>query len=195
MFALKRQLPVLLLALATGIGLTLTCAAAGQQPADHSPHSLSAGARYHEELSVFTDLPYGNGDLSYILAYQYTMGIAIWQFAADMGPDVSGTKEVYSGTTTNMVDIDYIITPQFNVIIRDGYFRGGGGIRTSYIRDSGDDGEWLDPYWQLQLGLSFPFGNRLSVDISTYYVYERWDKLIKFQFGDLEYGALLNFTF
>lgn len=161
----------------------------------YSPHSMSVGGRYHTEHSVFTDLPYGNGDLSYILAYQYTQGFAIWQFACDLGPDVSGKKEVYSGTTTNLIGVDYIVTPQFNIIIRDGFFRGGGGIRTSYIRDADGGGEWLDPYWQLQLGLAFPLYNRLSIDISTYYVYERWDKLLDFKFGDLEYGALLNVAF
>ena len=184
MFTQKKQLWRFLLILAIGVSLSPKCVAVERRVADVSPHSLSVGGRYHTELSEFTDLPYGNGDISGLLAYQYTQGFGIWQFACDMGPDVSGKKEVYTGTTTNMVDIDYIITPQFNVIISDGYFR-----------DADGDGEWLDPYWQLQLGLSFPFNKRLSLDISTYYVYERWDKLIKFQFGDLEYGALLNFTF
>lgn len=161
----------------------------------YGPHSLSAGGRYHAELSAFPDLPYGNGDLSYVLAYQYTQGIAIWQFACDLGPDVSGKHPVVSGTTTNLVGVDHIVTPQFNVIIRDRYFRGGGGIRTSYIRDADGEGEWLDPYWQLQLGLSFPIYGRLSVDINAHYVYERWDKLVKFKFDDLEYGALLNLAF
>ncbi|MBU4198943.1 MAG: hypothetical protein KKG09_07445 [Verrucomicrobia bacterium] len=174
--------------------LNLPVTGAENQP-QSSPHSLSIGGRYHTELSVFTDLPYGNGDLSYLLAYQYTQGFAIWQFACDLGPDVSGKKEVYSGTTTNMVGIDYIVTPQFNVIIKDRFFRGGGGIRTSYIRDADDEGKWLDPYWQLQFGLSFPLSNRISVDVSAYYVYERWDKLLDFKFGDLEYGALLNLAF
>jgi hypothetical protein len=186
-------------ALACAAGLALNCAAAEKKTKEYGPHSISLGGRYHTELSEFSDLPYGNGDISYILAYQYTQGCAIWQFACDLGPDVSGKKEVYtnsaSATYTNLVGVDYIITPQFNLIFRDSYFRGGGGIRTSYIRDSKGEGEWLDPYWQLQLGLSFPIYKRFSLDIHTYYVYERWDKLIKFKFGDLEYGALVNFAF
>lgn len=161
----------------------------------HGPHSLSIGGRYHEEQSVFTDLPYGNGDLSYALAYQYTKGIAIWQFACDLGPDVSGQREMISGTTTNMIGVDYIITPQFNVIIIDRFFRCGGGMRTSYIRDVEDDGEWLDLYWQLQLRLSFPIYKRVSIDAGVYYVYERWGKLLEFRFDDLEYGAWLNYAF
>ena len=190
-----RQIPFLaLIAAVAALALGMPEAIAQSQSLS-SPHSLSVGGRYHTEHSVFTDLPYGNGDLSYLLAYQYTQGLAIWQFACDLGPDVSGQKDVYSGTTTNMVGIDYIVSPQFNVIIKDRYFRGGGGIRTSYIRDTDGEGEWLDPYWQLQLGLSFPIYKRVSVDISAYYVYERWDKLLKFQFGDVEYGALLNLAF
>ncbi len=167
-------------------------------PADetrYGPHSLSAGGRYHTEHSEFTDLPFGNGDLSWILAYQYTQGFAIWQFACDLGPDVSGKKESYSGTNTTLVGVDYIVTPQFNVIIHDRLFRGGGGIRTSYIRDSEGEGEWLSPYWQLQFGLCFPLYQRFSLDISAYYAYERWDKLLDFKFDDLEYGALLNVAF
>lgn len=190
--SINRQIFTALLATLALLALALPGLGAEDK---YGPHSLSLGGRYHTEHSEFTDLPYGNGDISYLLAYQYTQGFAIWQFAADLGPDVSGKKAVVSGSTTNLLGVDYIFTPQFNVIIRDGYFRGGGGIRTSYIREEGGEGEWLDPYWQLQLGLAFPLYQRLSLDISTYYVYERWDKLLDFKFGDLEYGALLNLAF
>ncbi len=180
----------ILLGIITGLGLGLAPALAAE-----GPHALGAGMRYHAEHSVFSELPYGNGDLSYALAYQYAQGFAIWQLACDLGPDVSGKRLITSGTTTNQVDVDYIITPQFNLIIRDGCLLAGAGIRTSYIRDMNDEGEWLDPYWQLQLGISLPIHKRMSLDINAYYVYEHWNKLPNFKFGDLEYGAWLNFTF
>jgi hypothetical protein len=191
---LRQQLFNVLVAILLALALPLSLHAEKAKDA-YGPHSLSVGGRYNMEQSAFCDLPYGNGDISYLLAYQYTQGIAIWQFACDVGPDVSGKREEVSGSTTNMLGIDYVLTPQFNIIIRDSYFRGGGGIRTSYIKDAGGGGEWLDPYWQLQLGLAFPLSQRLSVDLSAYYVLQRWDKIVDFTFGDLEYGALLNFAF
>lgn len=177
------------------LAVILALAQSSLSSAAESPHSLSVGARRHVEHSAFSTLPFRNGDMSYGLAYQYTEKIGIWQLALDVAPDVSGFREVVSGTTTNNVGVDFILTPQMNVIIIDRFFRGGGGIRTSYIRDVDGNGEWLDPYWQFQLGLCFPLIQKLSLDVSAYYIYEEWDKLDRFKFGDIEYGAWLNYAF
>ena len=182
------------LVVSAGLAMLLSLTTLDAAPAA-GPHSLALGGRYHAEHSLFTDLPYGDGDISYALAYQYIQGFATWQLACDLGPDISGYNELYACGTTNLVGIDYIITPQFHIIIRDLFFRGGGGIRTSYIRDVDGEGEWLDPYWQLQLGLAFPLGQRLSLDLSAYYGYEHWGKPLDFKFSDLEYGAWLNVAF
>lgn len=150
---------------------------------------FSIGGRYHIKQSAFDDLPFGNGDISYLLAYAYLWEASIWQVGLDVGPDVSGKMpETAAG-------VDFALTPQFNLIFRDRYFRGGAGIRTTYLRDDNGEGKWLSPYWQLQLGLSFPVWRTLSIDIGAYYVLEQWPKISEFKFNDLEYGALINYAF
>lgn len=150
---------------------------------------LTVGGRYHEKQSEFDDLPLGNGDISYLMAYSYLWQASIWQFGLDVAPDVSG-KMPETGKNVN-----FALTPQFNLLFRDRYFRGGAGILTSYLRGEDGEGKWLGPYWQLQLGLSFPIYKTFSIDIATYYVMENWSKFTAFRFNDLEYGLLINYAF
>ena len=162
-----------------------------------SPHTLAVGGRYHTDNSVYTDLPFGDGDLSYDIAYEYSdKSPIIWQFGLDYAPDVSGTRDAASdgaGAATN--GTDFVLTPQFNLLAKDNYFVGGAGILGSYIRDDQKNGEWLSPYWQMQLGLEFPLMNNLSVNASAYYVLENWGDITEFTFGDLEYGGWLKYRF
>ncbi|MCG2660264.1 MAG: hypothetical protein L6437_08475 [Kiritimatiellae bacterium] len=154
-----------------------------------SPHSLSVGGRYHTENTVFTDLPYGNADISYGLAYTFAEEYVGLKLGADFSPDVSGTRDA---PLTNKTD--YVITPQANIVIQDQMFRGGFGILTSYIRDDKGEGDWLDLYWQMMLGLCIPLGKNLSLEGNVYYVLERWDKITEFRLKELEYGLWLNYN-
>lgn len=163
--------------------------ASGFSDENKENNMLTIGGRYHMKQSNFDDLPFGNGDISYLLAYTYLYRASMWQFGLDTGPDVSG-KMPATGA-----GVDFALTPQFNLIFRDRYFRGGAGIRTTYLREDNGEGKWLSPYWQLQLGLSFPIWRTLSVDIGTYYVLEQWSKISSFRFSDLEYGLLVNYAF
>ncbi|MFH1477550.1 MAG: hypothetical protein ABIH24_08710 [Verrucomicrobiota bacterium] len=155
-----------------------------------SPHSLSVGGRYHTENTIFNDLPYGNADLSYGLAYTFAEEHVAIKLGADFSPDVSGTRDAPHTNKT-----DYVITPQANFIVKDRIFRGGVGILTSYIRDDQGEGEWLDPYWQLILGLCLPIYKSLSLEGNVYYVLERFDKITDFRLKELEYGLWLNYNF
>lgn len=155
-----------------------------------SPHSLSVGGRYHTENNVFTDLPYGNGDISYGLAYTFAEEHIGLKLGADYSPDVSGTRDAPHTNKT-----DYVITPQAHVIIKDKIFRGGVGILTSYIRDNEGEGDWLSPYWQLMLGLCFPIYKHVSLEGNVYYVLEHWGDIAHFRPKELEYGLWLNYTF
>ena len=152
-----------------------------------SPNSLSVGGRYHTENTVFTDLPYGNADLSYGLAYTFAEEHVGLKLGADFAPDVSGTRDAPHTNKT-----DYVITPQADIIIKDGIFRGGVGILTSYIRDDKGEGDWLSLYWQMMLGLCIPLGKNLSVEGNVYYVLESWDKIVNFRPKEIEYGLWLN---
>ncbi len=155
-----------------------------------SPHSLSVDGRYHTENTIFSDLPFGNADLSYGLAYTFAEEHVAMKLGADFTPDVSGTRDAPNTNKT-----DYVITPQANLIIKDRMFRGGVGILTSYIRDDKGDGEWLDIYWQLMLGLSAPLFNHVSLEGNVYYVLKRWDQITEFRLKEIEYGLWLNYTF
>jgi hypothetical protein len=157
--------------------------------AEDESNMLTAGGRYHVKQSAFDDLPFGNGDISYLVAYSYLLEASIWQFGLDAGPDISG-KMPETGK-----NVRFALTPQFNLIFRDSYFRGGAGIRTTYLRDDDGEGKWFSPYWQLQLGLCFPIYKSFSVDIGAYYVMEQWPKIAEFRFNDLEYGLSVNYAF
>ncbi|MBI2440108.1 MAG: hypothetical protein HYV35_01930 [Lentisphaerae bacterium] len=170
--------------------LSALVALAGQPAPAESPHSLNLGGRYHTENSVFTNLPFGNADLSYALAYTFAQEHIGLQLGADLAPDVSGARD-----ESNTNQIDFVITPQVNLIIKDRAFRGGVGLLTSYIRGDSDEDDWLDPYWQLMLGLSLPLGKKFSVDALAYYVLEKWSNIGDFKPKELEYGLWLNYHF
>lgn len=181
----RRYLSALVAALAFAFYAT----AGSSEETTETSNLLSIGGRYHARQSSFDDLPFGNGDISYLLAYNYLWRASIWQAGIDVGPDVSG-KMPETGQ-----NVDVALTPQFNLIFRDSYFRGGAGIRTSYLRGGDGEGKWLSPYWQLQLGLCFPIYGPISIDLGVYYVLEQWQKIGDFRFNDLEYGALINYAF
>lgn len=174
----------------TRVAVVIALALTIQPALAEGPHSLSAGGRYHTENTVFTDLPYGNADISYALFYTFAEEYAAIQIGTDFAPDVSGTRNAPNTNKT-----DYVITPQVNLIIKDRIFRGGIGLLTSYIRDDKGEGDWLNPYWQMMLGLCFPLGKNLSVEGDVYYVLEDWGKIANFRPKEIEYGLRLNYNF
>lgn len=157
-------------------------------------HSLNLGARYHTAHHNFDKSPFGNGDISYLLAYTYAEKIAAWQLGVDFAPDISGTMLMAGERVIGREEIDYVVTPQLNLIFIDRCFRGGVGVKTSYIRAE-EENFWLDPYWQFLLGINIPLLKRFDLDLSTSYVFQRWDYLDKFDFRDLEYLLSLNIKF
>jgi hypothetical protein len=176
---------------ALAAALLLPALAGGGSGAE-SPHEFALGGRYHARHSAFDELPFGNADLSYALAYNFVKDFYMVQFACDVAPSVEGPVAVSNAPA---VKTDYALTPQANFILRDRIFRGGGGIRTSYLNNSEGDSQWLDPYWQFLLGLSVPLAKHVSVDAQTYYVFSDFGKLDQFSFYDLEYGLWLNYRF
>jgi len=161
-----------------------------------NPHSLTAEGRYHCESTVCEDLPYAKGDLSYLLAYEYTEGFLAWQLGLDTAPNVKGVKQpVDPNVRVPPPDTDYILTPQLNLLAKDRGFTGGVGIRSSYIRDTEGGDEWTSLYYQFQLGLRIPVYKAISLVGDVFYAFEDWGKMTDFRFGDLEYGAGLNYQF
>jgi len=160
--------------------LVFACAA-GALAAGSS--GLSLGARSHVDHSTFVDLPYDDGDLSYGLAYEIHESAAYWQVAVLYAPDVSGVET-----------IDYVITPQINLIMKDSFWRMGVGALGSYIRDNETGGDWTDVYWQFIAGISIPL-SVFELNAQAYYPFEAWRDIGDFDTDDIEFGGWLTYFF
>jgi hypothetical protein len=167
-------------------------------PAFKGSHGITAGARMHVEHSAFTALPFDDGDFGYLLAYEYHEGLGLWQAGVEYAPSPDGDPNV-----------DYVLTPQVGLILQDRIFRAGLGALWSYVaRDSAGvappseespsdeiiDG-WSDPYWQINVGLSFPILERFALSIDSFYVFEEWSKLMEIKAHDIEFGASFSVKF
>lgn len=149
--------------------------------------ALTVGARRHVDHSSLTDLPFDDGDIGYLVAYETANAGACLQFGAEYAPDVTGTNKA-----TGSNSVDYVVTPQINLILKDGIWRGGTGILDSYIA-GGDNGkkQWSGIYWQIFLGIAVPVGG-FEVGANAFYTF---DKLSRFEHKDIEYGAYLRYSF
>jgi hypothetical protein len=146
---------------------------------------MGAGAKWHINHSEFLDLPYDDGDFSYSLFYQAHDKNGYLEALVEYAPTVNGDPAA-----------EYVITPQANFVLTDRYWRAGFGALSSYIKyedeEVGED--WTDVYWQFMLGLGMPVG-RVQVDAMAHYVFEKFDALGDFDFGDIEYSAAIKFAF
>lgn len=148
------------------------------------PGALAAGVRLHRAHSVFTALPFGDDDWSYQLAYEYHENNSFWQLAVGYAPDVTGSNGV-----------DYVLTPQINLLLQQGAWHEGLGVLGSYIKpsDSGDS-EWSSVYWQLILGFEIPVAG-VNIGADAYYKFEDWRELDEFDFDDVEFGGWISYRF
>lgn len=153
----------------------------GKTP-DASLNKLVVGAQGHATISDFTDLPLKSGDYSYKLMYEYHEGIGYWQLGASYAPSPSAEG------------VEYVLTPQVNLILKDRIYRLGAGALKSYV-EGDEDSHWTSVYWQICAGLGIPLGSRFSLDLYGHYVFERWDSIRDSDKGGVEYSALLAFTF
>jgi hypothetical protein len=145
--------------------------------------AVALGARYHQDHPTFEDYPFAEGDLSYGAAYEYREENGVVQLAALWTPEFSENEL-----------IDYAITPQLNMLLRDRYIMGGMGILSTYVSSELEE-EWMDMYWQFILGLSIPLGKRMNLDASAYYPFKEWDQLGDFEAEDIEFGGWIGYRF
>lgn len=151
--------------------------------AGDTTHEVGVGAYMHSDHSVFTDLPFGDDEFSYGICYNYHNDEAYWQIALDYAFDLEGSSTA-----------DYALTPQLNLIAKDGNWIGGVGILDTYIADEIAGDEWTDLYWQLIFGYNLALGS-IDLSISVNYVYESWEDIADFDIEDLEYCAWLKYEF
>ncbi len=169
------------LILLSGLVLLLALAIGNESRAGNV---LSLGGRYHQAHSAFTDLPYGDGDLSYGALYEVREGDSTVQLGCSMTPEFEDRD-----------DIDYAVTPELNLMFIDRIFQGGVGILSSYLSKTEEDSEWMDLYWQLLLGLRMDLSKSVSLQVSASYVFESWDDLGDFDFEDVEGVAYIGYAF
>ena len=152
------------------------------------PHALTVGVRRQVDHSAFVELPYGDGDLSYLLAYEYHEQAAFWQLGASYTPEVSGTN-------TTDAAVDSVITPQLNLIFKDKIWRAGLGVLDGYQQaPSGGTNDWTGIYWQFIVGAEVPV-RKFSVGVQAFYTFHRWQDLNEFDAKDIEYGGSLSYHF
>lgn len=129
--------------------------------------------------SVFTEYPFGDDDFSARVAYEYHEKGAYWQLAMDYVWDPSAVGS-----------LDYILTPEINVIFKDNLWRGGLGVLSSYTSGATDD--WTDIYWQFLAGIHLPMFT-LDVKLDVAYVFKDWGDVSDFDTDDLEYIISASF--
>lgn len=144
---------------------------------------ISAGGRRHTEHSAFDELPFVDGDMSYSIGMEVHESAGYWQLLVGYAPDV--------GNATN--NIDYVLTPQLNVLFRDGMWVGGTGILSSRVSTNNDD-DWTDLYWQLMFGVELTTAY-IKLEILAIYPFEGWDTIGDFEFDDIDYGGALKIVF
>lgn len=150
-------------------------------------HALSFTGRMHREHSAIESMPYGDSDLGWLLAYELHEGIGFWQAGVE-----------FSDSPSKNQLIDYVLTPQLNLILKDRIYRAGLGIRWNYLKSGDPDTEestWSDLLWQFTIGLSYPVWNRLELGAYSYYVFEEWSELGEFDFEDIEFGIAISYRF
>lgn len=158
----------------------------GWQVAGSDVHAY-LGARYHANSSVLPGLPFESGDFSGLIGLEFHEKAAYWQMllGAASGPEGLG------------FDTRYVLTPQMNLLLKDGSFLGGVGILRSHIDPDvpGIKSGWSKTYYQFLFGYDFSAGKRMSINVFVLYPFLRWGELKEFSGSDLEYKAGLSFSF
>ncbi len=149
-------------------------------------HMVSIAAHMHGEHTTFDSLPFGEGDVGCLLAYEFHEGIGFWQAGAEFIADPEGDPTV-----------DYVLTPQLSLILKDRIYRAGLGVLWNYLKidDPELESNWSKPFWQFTMGAGYPFRDKLEIGVYSYYIFEGWEELSKFNIKDIEYGISLSYRF
>lgn len=151
-------------------------------PWTNAQSGIGMGVRSHVLHTEFEEYPFDEGDLSYVVGYEYHDQAGYWQFLVGYTPDVG------DGTV-----VDSIITPQLNLLIQDRAWLAGVGILGSYVETELET-DWTDIYWQVMLGFELPLPI-FKLELLAYYPFESWSTFGDFDTDDIEFGALAKFMF
>ena len=173
---------------AVSLALATVVSGYGQQNAV-GENGLAVGVREHQDSTRVTSLPFQDGDMSYMIAYEYHEPVAFWQIGLDVAPSLKSSSN----------SVDYVATPQINLLINDQQykiFRGGVGFLRSYSAGAeGSENKWSDYYWQAILGAAIPVAGKLTLSAYGYWPFRKLNDVTDFKTQDLEWGAFLGLTF
>jgi hypothetical protein len=162
----------------------LMASAAITPAANNVSHALAFGLRQHTETDRTDRESFAfEDDLAYGLSYQCREGISYWQIGMMYLPDPSGAD-----------DVDYVLTPEMNLVMAENYWRLGVGILKDYVKTESSGSDWGDIYWQVMAGIGFPIGG-MRLEVMALYAFDSWSKIDEFDTDDLEYGAWLAYVF
>jgi len=160
-----------------------------------APGLWAAGARYHQEHSVYEGMPYGDGDFSYGIFYELYESQSILQLGVSYAPDVTGSTILTDSDDSDVEPVDQMFTPEINFLVRDGGWMFGVGMLMNYIELDEDvaveeeEDEWSDLYWQLLFGYRLQLTYKLQANLMAYYPYEDWGDLGDIDFDDFDFGV------
>ncbi len=172
-------------ALLSVIGMTMLSLSAPYTHAAVNYYTL--GARYHTTHSRFDAYPFSSGDWTYQAGLEFHEGAGFWQLIAGYTPSVRTEPE------SDGPEVDYIFTPQLNLILQDQGWLAGTGILASYIKDEVES-DWSKMYWQTMIGYQFRM-QHFTLDIMGIYTFDRWSNISDFRFGNMEASAMLKRRF
>ena len=145
-------------------------------------HKLALGVRIHDEIKAIPELPHDQGDLSWLLAYEFHSNIAYWQLGLGYTPESNTDRDAE------------VLTPQINLIFKDSIYRLGLGALTSYV-DEGGETDWTDVYWQAIVGIELPLGSHASLGLFGCYVFNKWEDITESGDNGIAANLLLSWGF
>ena len=158
------------------------CAPLNSLGAKKNKSSFGIGARRHAKNTTLDDLPFEDGDWSYGAIYQKGNDRAAWQLGALYAPE-PGTNSM-----------DYAITPQANLVVKQGFWQGGVGLLKTYTVTADGKSDWSSLYWQGMAGFELPLGG-FTLTAYAYYTFDKWGNITDFETDALEFGGWLTYAF
>ena len=148
--------------------------------------ALTCGIRQYASHSDDSESPFGKGDLSYFLAYEYHEARAYWQVGVSYTPHATATSMV--------TNVESVTTPQVRLIFEEGMLIMGIGVLKHYIQQ-GDANHWSDLYWELEAGFQTSASASLGIRAVAYYTFREWGDIGDFDTSQLELGLEVSYRF
>jgi len=165
----------------------LTCVCACPALAQTAnPSAITCGIRQYTSHSDDSESPFGEDDLSYLLAYEYHDGKAYWQFGVSYAPLATATSMV--------VKVESVFTPQVRLVFEEGMMMLGIGVLKHYVRQA-DANHWSDLYWEFEAGLHTSVSSSVDIRAVAYYTFREWGDIGNFDTSQIELGLELSYRF